>query len=191
MRNRLSHPWLLTIVGLAGLWLAVAAFGWLSASWETTPETVIAQLEAEPLDGAVDREANLRALAETVNRLPGRDRMDPTLGEALRGRFEQMTPDEQTMYLDLTLPRGFEELMMAFNAMDPAERRRIVGEATQRMDQEMKKAGGGPPEGLDEGQLQRVVDQGMKSFLSDASAETKLDLQPLVQRMQTVMQGLR
>ncbi len=191
MANRFRNPWVLTTAGLAALWLAVAAFGWLSAGWEVTPETVIAQLEAEPLDSAADRDANLRSLADTVNRLPGRDRMNPALGEALRDRFEQMTPDEQTMYLDLTLPRGFEELMMAFNAMDGAERRRIVGEATERMDREMKKAGGRPPEGLDEVQLQRVVDQGMKSFLSDANAETKLDLQPLVQRMQTVMQGLR
>ena len=188
-----TKPWLLTALGLAGLWAAVAAFGWLSSGWETTPETVVAQLEARPLDGldAAGREANLRELADAVNRLPGPARMDPAMGEALRARFEAMTPAEQDLYLDLTLPRGFEELMLAFNAMEGAERRRIVREAATRMDEEVAKTGGKPPEGLDEGQLQRVVDQGMKSFLSDASAETKLDLQPLVHRMQGVMQGLR
>ena len=189
--NKRLRPWLLTALGIAALWAAVAAFGWLSSGWETTPETVIAQLEAEPLDAAADREANLRELADAVNRLPGAARMDPELGEALRARFEEMTPEEQSLYLDLTLPRGFEELMLAFNAMEGAERRRIVSEATTRMDEEIAKSGGKPPEGLDEGQLQKVVDQGMKSFLSDASAETKLDLQPLVHRMQGVMQGLR
>ena len=189
--QRTLKPWLLPAAAIAVLWAAVAGFWWLSEGWETTPETVIAQLEEEPLAGAGDREANLRDLADSVNRLPGAARLDPELGEALRARFEEMTPEEQSLYLDLTLPRGFEELMLAFNAMEGAERRRIVGEATTRMDEEMARSGGQPPEGLDEGQLQRVVDQGMKSFLSDASAETKLDLQPLVHRMQGVMQGLR
>ncbi|BAM03762.1 hypothetical protein [Phycisphaera mikurensis] len=189
--NRSARVWLTTATGLAVLWLGVALFGWLSTGWETTPQTILAQIGADPLEDAADRDANLRGLADAVNRLPGAARMDPELGEALRGEFEAMTPEERSLYLDLTLPRGFEELMLAFNAMEGAERRRIVGEATARMDEEMARAGGKPPEGLDEGQLQRVVDEGMKSFLSDASAETKLDLQPLVHRMQGVMQGLR
>lgn len=191
MLNRIPRPWLAAALGIAALWVAFAGFSALTAGWETTPETVLAQVEAQPLKTAADRDANLRALADSVNRLPGAARMNPDLGEALRREFETMTPQEQTLYLDLTLPRGFEELMLAFNAMEGPERRRIVSEAAARMDEEMARAGGRPPEGLDEGQLQRVVDQGMKAFLSDASAETKLDLQPLVHRMQGVMQGLR
>lgn len=191
MPARLPLPWLAAVIGISALWAGFAGFSFLTTTWETTPETVIAQIAAEPLSTAADREANLRALAESVNRLPGAARMDSQLGEALRGHFAEMTPKEQSLYLDLTLPRGFEELMLAFNAMEGPERRRIVSEATARMDEEIAKSGGRPPEGLNEGQLQRVVDQGMKSFLSDASAETKMDLQPLVHRMQGVMQGLR
>ena len=36
---------------------------------------------------------------------------------------------------------------------------------------------------------QRVIDQGLKSFYSDASADTKLDLAPLIEQMQRNLQG--
>ena len=95
----------------------------------------------------------------------------------------QLNDAEQQAYLDATLPRGFDELMLALNAMDPDERRRMVDEASRRIDEQ-----GGPPPELSDDQVQQIVDQGMKSYLSSANAQTKLDLQPLVEQMQANLQ---
>jgi len=35
------------------------------------------------------------------------------------------------------------------------------------------------------------VEEGMRSFFSDASAETKLDLQPFIEQIQSIMQSGR
>ena len=42
---------------------------------------------------------------------------------------------------------------------------------------------------MDDGMSQRVIDQGLKSFYTDANADTKLDLAPLIEQMQRNLQG--
>jgi hypothetical protein len=38
---------------------------------------------------------------------------------------------------------------------------------------------------------QKIIDQGFRSFYSEASAETKMDMSPLIEQMQKNMQGMR
>ena len=77
-------------------------------------------------------------------------------------------------------------MMDAFNQMDPARRKAFVDRAVEEM---KKHEGEGPPPGVDEQMNQRFIDQGMKSFYTDASADTKLDLAPLIEQMQRNLQG--
>jgi hypothetical protein len=37
--------------------------------------------------------------------------------------------------------------------------------------------------------MQKIVDQGLKSFYSEASAETKMDLAPVIEQMQRNLQN--
>ena len=84
-------------------------------------------------------------------------------------------------YLDATLPTGFQQLMDAFNKMDPVKRKQIVNDALARMKEH---EGEGPPPGINSNIAQHVVDQGIKSFYRDANADVKLDLAPLIEQMQ-------
>ena len=177
-----ARPLLIAAVTLTSLWAGVVGLRVLARSQATTSASVQAWLAEHPLPAA-DRQAYLDELAERVNRLRGSDRMDAGLERELRGVFRALNEAEQQAYLDATLPRGFDELMLALNAMDPDERRRMVDEASRRIDEQ-----GGPPPELSDDQVQQIVDQGMKSYLSSANAQTKLDLQPLVEQMQANLQ---
>ena len=49
----------------------------------------------------------------------------------------------------------------------------------------------GAEHALSDANLKRMVDEGMKTFIRDANADTKLDLQPLIEQMQNIMQMSR
>lgn len=172
-------------VVLSCLWAGVMGLRALARGQATTSASVQAWMADHPLPPD-DRSGYLDELAERVNRLRGSDRMDADLERELRTLFGQLNDAEKQAYLDATLPRGFDELMLALNAMPPDERRRVVDEAARRIDEQ-----GGPPPELSDTQLQQIVDQGMKSYLSSANAQTKLDLQPLVEQMQANLQRRR
>jgi hypothetical protein len=101
-----------------------------------------------------------------------------------------MTDAERDRYLDLTLPKGLHQMMEAFNEMKPAERKRLVNRAladlerlrAEAIDEEIET-------GLSDSQFQRMVDEGMKSFYSEASASVKIDLQPVIEQVQAIMQA--
>ena len=75
--------------------------------------------------------------------------------------------------------------MEAFNKMEPAKRKELVAHALEEM---KKHAGEDPPPGMDDNLRAKIVDQGLKSFYADASADTKIDLAPLIEQMQRNLQ---
>ncbi|HWB61296.1 MAG TPA: hypothetical protein VG733_17575, partial [Chthoniobacteraceae bacterium] len=68
------------------------------------------------------------------------------------------------------------------------KRKEFVDRALNEMRQHQ---GDQPPRDVDDKNIQKIVDQGLHSFYSDASADTKLDLSPLIEQMQKNMQGQR
>lgn len=158
---------------------------------EPTPEEVVAFVSTTPWDGLDDvgHEAAIAELADRVNRLSPEAKLDPRLGEAVREQFLVWTPAQQQAYLDRTLPRGVTEFMEAVNAMNPEDRRGLVRQAMADLDAQL--ADGWTPDQRpgDREVVERMIDEGMRAYLSDANAQTKLDLQPLVERMQGVLQG--
>ncbi len=117
--------------------------------------------------------------------------LDSEQRDALRktGELEEfytgLNPDEQAKFLDLTLPAGFQQMMQAFNDMPRDRRQRIVENALK----EMRKNPDNRTERLDDEQARKVIDHGLRSYYSDASAETKLDLAPLIEQMQRNLQS--
>ena len=99
--------------------------------------------------------------------------------------FRDLTPDEQVRFLDRTLPTGFKQMMEAFNKMTPEKRKRFVEKTIAEMRTE---SGDGQPPGIDDKNVEKIIDQGLKSFYSEASAEVKLDFAPLIEEMQNNLQ---
>ena len=170
--------------------VAVASIAWFR-SHRITAEKVVAFIAEKSLRemSPGERSARIGALADRVNHLDFEERQKFRLEKRLRAYFLEMTDAERARYLDLTLPSGMKNMMEAFNKMTPQKRKRVIDRAVTELSRvsdqgdraEMEKA-------LGDENLKKVVTQGMKSYLSEASAQTKLDLQPLVEQVQNILQ---
>ena len=181
-------------VALAGVWLAVAATIVAAYQSRTTPEDVAAFAERQDFAAlsAEQRRDAVDALASRVNRLSFEQRRDPAMQRAIRELFEQMNEPERLRYVDRALPKGLEQLFESINAMEPAERRALVDETLSDMRRDLDRASRAEIEArVEDPAFQRVIDRGMEAYLSEASAEAKLDLEPLIHAMQSELRELR
>jgi hypothetical protein len=177
--------WLKTGALVAAVWLVAAIVIHFANAAHPTAATVTAYVQSLNLD-ALQGAARARAIERMenmVNRISFDDRQQIDRDRIGRDFFDKLTPAEQEAYLDATLPTGFKQLMDSFNKMDPVRRKQIVTQALEQM-KEHQGEGEGPPPGQQSTIAQHVIDQGLKSFYSDANADVKLDLAPLVEQMQ-------
>ena len=182
------------VVALLAVWLVAGLGVWFVRSHRMTTEKAVAYLEAHRLEGlpAEERARVIQSLAEQVNQLSFEERQKFRYEDRLRERFQQMTPAEQHRYIDLTLPKGLKQMMTAFNEMTPAKRKQIVTRALADIGRMHDEAGlKDAKHALSDANLKRIVDDGMKSFIRDASADTKLDLQPVIEQIQLIMHRAR
>jgi hypothetical protein len=187
--------WFKAIAVLAVVWLAAGGVMWWAKANQPTPESLLAYLENNPLGSrsSGDRAKIIGKAARQLNSLTYEQRREVRTHRQIDDFFRSMTPDEQSRFLDETLPEGFKQMMDALNKMDPAKRKEFVEKAVA----EMKKDEGQPiPDDARERfeqdrNAQKIIDQGLKSFYREATVETKMDLAPLIEQMQRNLQGLR
>jgi hypothetical protein len=182
--------WLKAIAIVAGLWLLVGAIIWLARDARPTPNSVGRYAELHPVEGqdSAARQKIMRRLAEQLNQLDYEQRREVRMGRKLENFFKTLTPAEQSEFIDLTFPAGFRQMMEAFNKMPPNKRRNFVDRALKDMQSRGDAGADLPP---DDPNRKKIVEQGLQSFYSEASAETKMDLAPLIEEMQRNLQGLR
>jgi hypothetical protein len=187
--------WIKAVILLAVVWTVVGAVMWWARSQKPTPDRVLAYVEAHPVEGksSSDRAKVIEKIARQMNGLSYEERREFRINRRLDGFFRALTPDEQTRFLDLTLPEGFKQMMEALNKMTPENRKKFV----ERTLNEMRKQEGQevPDEArqrfMEDRNAQKIIDQGLKSFYSEASAETKMDVAPILEQMQRNLQGFR
>jgi len=191
-RNRLL---LKGIVALLLLWgIAYGVVRW-AGSIRATPEKVAAFVEENPLDGIEDPEERKRiigTLATMLNELEAsevRVLEESAESDPRRDFFAKLSPDEQFYFLEKRVGRAFQQMMQSFNEMDREERKKIVERSLKRMEEE--RGGPGRLEETDPAVAEKITEAGLKSYYEDASAETKIDLAPLLEEMQRSMAGMR
>ncbi len=180
-------PWVKAAVALAVVWVAAGSVIWWLHAHKPTPESVAAFLDGAKLDAenTRDRARTIRRAEDQLNDLTFQQRQDLQKSGSTRRFFLAMTKEEQSAFLDATLPSDFRQMMEVFNKMDPAKRKAFVARALEEM---KKHSGEGPVRGMDDQMGAKIVDQGLKSFYADANADTKIDLAPLIEQMQRNLQ---
>ena len=181
------NPWLKAVLALAAVWLVAGAGIWWLHATKPTAQSVTAFLDRADITARSgrDRERTIRSAESQLNDLTPDQRGELQKNGSTRRFFGTLTKEEQSAFLDATLPADFKQLMEVFNKMDPAKRKELVAHA---MDEMKKHAGEGPPPGMDDGMRAKIVDQGLKSFYADANADTKIDMAPLIEQMQRNIQ---
>jgi hypothetical protein len=187
--------WIKAVVLLAAIWLVAGGIIWGARSLKPTPEALLAYVDSNPVEGKgpTDRAKVIEKTAEKLNCLTYEERREVRISRRLNTFFRGLTPEEQARFLDLTLPEGFRQIMDALNKMT-REKRKVFVERTlaDLRKQEGQEIPEDAREQLEQDEhVQKIVDQGLKSFYSEASAETKMDLAPVIEQMQRNLQGLR
>jgi len=185
-------PWFKLVSVLLIIWAIVGGVIYWAHSAKPTPDSVMNYLANHPIgnQSAGDRRRVMDNVADQLNHLAYEERREVRMRRNLDGFFRELTPDEQNRFLDLTLPTGFKQMMDALNKMTPEKRKAFVGKALEDM---KKHEGEEPPDGRKDldANGQKIIDQGFRSFYSEASADVKMDVAPLVEQLQKNLQGLR
>lgn len=154
-----------------------------------TPEKLAAFMEANPLVGASEggREEIIRRVTNELNRLDFDQRRELRADGELRSFFESLRPDERSRFLDLTLPEGFRQMMLALNKMAPERRKKLVDRALE----DLRSASPELAERVNEDEVRKILAEGVGTFYEEASAEVKMEFAPVLEELQRNVQRLR
>ena len=204
--SRLRPLWY-SLAGLVLAWiLAMAGFAIVRHN-KATPEKIWALLQSTDLSklSPEDRKRALARLADLLNRLTPEDRRKARISGEWGRWMKQMTTGEKTELIEKTLPSGINQMLSAFEQMPDAQRRKVIGESIQQMRQARAEAeaegtegspgpaagegGGDPFADLPQDTREKIVAGGLKSFMDQGSADTKAQLQPLIEELQRSMEN--
>jgi DNA-directed RNA polymerase specialized sigma24 family protein len=192
-----------SLVVLLLLWGAVAALRAFAGSRQITAEKVAEAVEAAALEDwseqgspgdagkAKQREEKLREVAGLVNRLDFAEREKTRDDRSTERLFRLLSPDEKKLFIDLTVRESMGRFMEAIDQLPPEKRKEFVERGIREIEsgktgEEMSRA-----QELGDDLLETIASEGMRAYFEKASSDTKLDLAPLMESMNEVMQGLR
>ena len=186
------------IVALLLVWGVVFAVVKIAGAKKPTIERLVAYQEENPLEEMEDPEERKQVItrvaemlnameAEEVAKLAEQEEDDPR-----RNFFGELNGEEKIFFLEQRIGRAFQQMMQTFNEMDREERKQMVDRALSRIRSEegVGRDGQNRFEEADPEIAERIAEAGLQSYLSDASAETKIDLAPLMEELQSVMGGM-
>jgi hypothetical protein len=189
------------IAVLALVWASVFAVRSFASSKKITAgliEREVKELKFDdwsenPGSGAVaeEREEEIRRIADMVNRLDFAEREKNRQNRGGEDFFRKLSTTEKNLFIDLTIMESMSRFMEALDQMPEEQRKSFVERGLKeiqegRTEEEMARA-----KELDENLLTKISEEGMRAYFDKASADTKLDLAPLMEAMNEVMQGLR
>lgn len=199
MKNRRHRPLIFAALALLAVWAATWTAFHLSGKTKMTADKVrqftlatdFAQLSA------AERAQAISGLADRVNALAFDERLKWRRTDNWKKWFAAMTDAERRKFIAATLPTGFKQTLEAFSQLPPEQRKQFVADAIQRMREDgasginRSVADYGPngPPPLSPELENQVRVQGLQQFFTDSSAETKVELAPLLEEMQRQIQA--
>lgn len=186
---------------LALVWAVVFGVRSFASSKKITAERLerevrelnFADWSENPGSGALakEREEEIRRVAEMVNRLDFAERERNRESRSGEEFFRKLSPKEKNLFIDLTIMESMSRFMEALDQMPEEQRKKFVEQGLKeiregRTEEEMERA-----REMDDNLLSKISEEGMRAYFDKASADTKLDLAPLMEAMNEVMQGLR
>lgn len=189
------------VLALALVWAVVWGIRTWAGSRKITAQRVNEAIVAADLEdwsggkGQSDdpgkREEEIRRIASMINRLDFREREANRRNRAGEEFFRKLSPEERLLFVDLTVMESMNRFMDALDGLPPAERRRFVSQALKEIEDGRTAEEIARVNALGDNLLERISEEGMRAYFSKASADTKLDLAPLMESMNELMQGMR
>lgn len=191
--------WLTIAILLAIIWSIVAVVMNQTDHLVSWPDKVIALAEEAPwLHGAEgtqeSRQQYLDRVITNFNRLdsPQRRSLREDGQETLDKFYASLSEEEQKEYVNRTVEPYFDGISRALKLMPEEDRKRLVG----RMRSEMKSLRATSKEGdrlsdQDREFMEMMIAEDPILFLREAPTKVKLELGPVLEEMQSRVQGMR
>lgn len=191
--------WITATFLIALIWAAVAVVMHQTDHLVSWPGKVIDLVESAPwLQGeTLSTEKRRQYLAQVIMNyqrldIGQRKSLREDAQESLDKFFTSLAEDEQKEYVNRTIEPLFETIDKGLKAMPEEERKRIV----TRMRGDMKNLRGNTQEGdrlaeQDREFMEKMIADDPVLFLREASLKTKMELAPVLEDMQSRVQGLR
>ena len=191
--------WLTVAVLLALIWGAVAVIMNQTDHLVSWPEKVITLVEEAPwLNGPAgsseSRRLYLSQVITNLNRLDTqqRRRLREDAQESIDRFFASLNEEEQKEYVDRTVEPYFESISKGLKLIPEEERKRLVG----RIRNDLKNLRGNSAEGdrlsdQDREFMEFMIAEDPILFLREAPTKVKMELAPVLEEMQSRVQGMR
>ncbi len=190
---------LVLLVVWAGVWGVRAYAGSKKITAERLDREVAAARFADWSDHAsppdrseaARREKELRNIAGLVNRLDFQEREKNRENRAGENFFRKLAPGEKSLFIELTIVESMSRFMESLDAMKPEQRKKFVEQGMKEIQSGRTQEEMARTDELGADLLEKISQQGMRAYFDKSSADTKLDLAPLMEAMNETMQGLR
>lgn len=183
------------------IWILVFAVRSVAASKKITAERLENEISELAFDDwsedsgssseAEERENEIRRIADMVNRLDFAERQKNRENQSAEDFFRKLDAREKNLFVDLTIVETMGRFMEALDQMPPEQRKEFVQKGLSEIQEGRTEADMARAQEMDEDLLTKISEEGMRAYFNKASADTKLDLAPLMEAMNEVMQGLR
>ncbi|TDU66124.1 hypothetical protein EI77_03861 [Prosthecobacter fusiformis] len=191
--------WTTVAVLLALIWAAVAIVMRKTDHLVSWPAKVIALVEETPWSNgsqvsAQIRQQHLNEVIINLNRLDAQQRrsLREDAQDSLDKFFTSLTEKEQKEYVDRTVEPYFERISKGLKLMPEEERKRLVG----RIRNDLKNLRGNSADGerlsdQDREFMEFMIAEDPILFLREAPTRVKMELAPVLEEMQSRVQGMR
>lgn len=203
--SRKPKAMLIAVAAILGIW-ALALGGYLMAARARMTADKVSEfgrsLNFSKLTGR-DRAEALRKLEARINELPMEERRKWRLEGEWREWFNSLSETEKGQFIEATMPTGFKQMLNAFEDMPADQRKRALDAAIKRM-KETPDLGTGrnpsedaslyttnAPLNLSPDLEKKALTIGLKTFYSESSAQTKVELAPFMEELQHQMESGR
>ena len=185
------------------VWAVVWAIRSYAGSRKITAERVNSAMSSAKFDDWSEKETPpnaaeaerrteaLREIAGLVNRLDFNEREKNRENRSGETFFRKLSPSEKSLFIDLTVMESMNRFMESLDAMPADQRKKFVEQGLKevqagRTAEEMERT-----KELGSDLLDKISREGMRAYFEKSSADTKLDLAPLMEAINETMQGLR
>ncbi len=105
--------------------------------------------------------------------------------------FKVLSPSERSLFIELTIAESMNKFMEALDQMPAKDRQKFVKQGLAEIEKGKTAEDMRRTQELGDDVMNKITEEGMRAYFEKANSETKLDLAPLMESMNEVMQGMR
>ena len=195
MKNRRFRPLLFAAAALVAVWVVALVIFHFSGQARMTVEKLRQYVDSTDLDklSAAKRDRAVTDFAGMVNSLSTEERMNWRREEGWKKWFAGMNEAERVKFVEMTLPTGFKQMMDAYSQLPEDQRKKFIDDTVNKLrlagasgvNQTVGDYGKNGPPPLSPELERKVREIGLKELFTDSSPETKAELAPLLEQMES------